>query len=405
MNTLRNFLSGAPALATDATLGIIDVVEQMHATVGHRPGPFGSARRTSAAGLTGIIYRVVRGTARAIGRGATLGASAAAALIPERDADPGLEAFVGVVNGVYGDHLERSANPLAIRMQLRRSGRPFDPAAAVPGEVTGKVLVLVHGLCLTAQSWQRDGHDHGEALARDHGFTPLCLHYNSGRHVSENGRQLAALLEHLAAGWPVPIDEIAIIGHSMGGLVARSACHYAAVAGHRWLRKLRRMVFLGTPHHGAPLERGGNRLDLLLELSPYSAPFTRLGRGRSAGITDLRHGYLRDEDWRGTDRFEPGGDAPIPVPLPEGVDCYALAAALGRRRGPVRDRLVGDGLVPVDSALGLHARAERALEMPATHRFIAYGTGHLELLGSLAVYARLSRWLGRPPRCRAASAR
>ncbi len=400
MSTLRSVLSGAPALATDAALGVVDLVEQMHATIGHRPGPFGSTRRTSAPGLAGVIYGVVRSTTRLVGRGATLGVGAAASLIPARDPDPRLEAFVGVVNGVLGDHLQRSANPLAIQMQLRRDGRPIDAAAATPGEVTAKVLVLVHGLCLTAQSWQRDGHDHGTALARDHGYTPLKLHYNSGLHISENGRALAALLEQLVVRWPVAVDEIAIIGHSMGGLVARSACCYAELAGHAWPRRLRRLVFLGAPHLGAPLERGGRQLDLLLDVSPYSAPFTRLGRARSAGITDLRYGYLRDEDWLGKDRFAgaDAGDRPLPMPLPEGVDCYAVAAALGRRRGPVRDRLVGDGLVPVNSALGRGTPPQRALLLPVSHQWIAYETGHLELLGSRAVYARLSRWLGRAPR-------
>jgi pimeloyl-ACP methyl ester carboxylesterase len=394
MSTLRNVLSGAPALATDATLGLIDLVEQMHATIGQHPGPLGPAHRASATGLTGVIYRVVRSAARVVGRGASLGVGAAAALIPVGEPDPGLEALVGVVNGVSGDLLERTANPLAIRMQLRRDGRPFDPATAAPGSVTGKLLLLVHGLCLTDRSWTRDGHDHGEALARDHGYTPLYLLYNSGRHISENGRAFADLLEQCTANWPVAVDEIAIIGHSMGGLVARSACHYGQLAGHSWLRNLRHLVFIGAPHHGAPLERGGRRLDVLLDASPYSAPFTRLGRARSAGITDLRHGYLRDEDWRGKDRFDDDGDPPLPMPLPAGVACFAVAAALGRRRGLLRDRLVGDGLVPVVSALGRDASPQRALALPVSHQWIAYETGHLELLGSQAVYARLSRWLG-----------
>jgi PGAP1-like protein len=393
MSTLNDVLRGAPALAADATIGLIDLVEHLHATIGARPGALGSAPVRTTRGITGTVYRTLRGASRMVGRGAGLGLGSLGILLPEREPSARLETFVGVLNGVHGDYLERTANPLAIEMHLRRDGRPVDPEALGSARVTGKVLVLVHGLCLTDLQWHREGHDHGRVLGRDHGYTPLYLHYNSGLHVSANGRRLAASLEDLAERWPVPLEEIAILGHSMGGLVARSACHYGRQAGHVWPHRLRRLVFLGTPHHGAPLERGGNRLDFLLDLSPYSAPFTRLGKARSAGITDLRYGNLCDEDWRGRDRFELGPDRRRPVPLPDGVQCYGIGAVLGPRQGRIGDRLIGDGLVPLDSALGRHARAERALPIPAAHQWVCYGTGHLQLLGSRAVCARMSRWL------------
>src|SRR4030095_10668393 len=145
-------------------------------------------------------------------------------------------------------------------------------------------------------------------LARELGFTPLYLHYNSGRHISTNGREFADLMEALVGQWPVPVEELVIMGHSMGGLVTRSACYYSALAGHDWLRRLRKLVFLGTPHHGAPLERGGNWIEILLGVSPSNAPFARLEKIRSAGITDLRYGNLLDEDWEGRDRFEHSAD-------------------------------------------------------------------------------------------------
>jgi len=393
MTTLHDVLRGTSAIAADATLGLIDVVEQMHATIGARPEALGSARRRSAPGLAGTVYRTLRGATRTLARGSDAGMGALGALLPDRQPGPRLDAFVGVLNGISGDHLVETGNALAIQMQLRQGGRALDWAVRPAAGYSGKALVLVHGLCLTDLRWRRDGHDHGQALAQDGGYTPLYLRYNSGLHVSVNGRQLAALLEDLVGRWPVPLEEVAIIGHSMGGLVARSACHYGRLAGHSWLRRLRHLVFLGTPHHGTPLERGGNRLDLLLELSPYSAPITRLGRVRSAGITDLRYGDLRDEDWLGRDRFERGNDRRQPVPLPDGARCYAVAAVLGKRRGSIRDRLVGDGLVPLDSALGRHARPELALPVPASRQWIAHGTGHLELLASRAVYERVVGWL------------
>lgn len=393
MTTMSDVLRGSSTIATDATVGLIDLVEHVHATIGHRPGVLGAAHDAPTAGVTRLVYQSLRGATRIVGRGASAGLGAVGTLLQDRKPSPALESFVGVLNGVHGDYLEQTANPLAIQMRLQRDGRPIEPAQLARADVTGKALVLVHGLCLTDLQWLRDGHDHGQLLARDHGYTPLYLRYNSGLHVSSNGRGLAALLEQLVSHWPVALDEVVIVGHSMGGLVARSACHYAHLARHTWPRRLRAMVFLGAPHHGAPLERGGNRLDFLLALSPYSAPFTRLGKLRSAGITDLRYGNLRDEDWQGEDRFALGADRRTPVALPEGTACYAAAAVLGKRRGPLRDRLIGDGLVPLDSALGHHRREELALAIPAAHQWVGYGMGHLDLLASRELYARLSSWL------------
>jgi pimeloyl-ACP methyl ester carboxylesterase len=291
------------------------------------------------------------------------------------------------VNGVYGDYLVRTANPLAIEMSLRHRGRPLDPANpsgamgdradAVPG---GRILVLAHGLCLNDRHWHRNGHDHGAALAAELGYTPLYLRYNTGRHIGDNGRAFAELLETVVANWPLPVEELVILGHSMGGLVGRSACHHAQEARHAWLAHLRKLVFLGTPHHGSPLERGGHGLDFVLEVSPYSAPFTRIGRTRSAGITDLRHGSVTTGAHR-------------TVPLPPGVKCYAAAATLGTRRSLLSERLVGDGLVPLDSALGKHADPARALAFPRKHQWVGHGMGHLELLSRAEVYSQLHEWL------------
>jgi hypothetical protein len=166
----------------------------------------------------------------------------------------------------------------------------------------------------------------------------------------------------------------------MGGLVARSAMHHGTAAGHSWRNLLRKLFSLGTPHHGAPLERGGNRLDYVMELSPYVAPFTSLGKARSAGITDLRYGSITAVE----QQF---------IPLPDDVECYALAATLGKRRGLVADRLIGDGLVPLDSALGRHPDAGRTLAIPKSRQWIGYEMGHLELLGRPEVYSQLEKWL------------
>src|SRR5215218_8297018 len=314
-------LRGLARMATDATLGVTDLVEAVHQDISQSVArPLGMPRH----GIAGLVYGGVRGVTRLVGGGVD-------ALLAPLAARP----------GVLGDHLEASGNPLAIPMSLK---------AALP-EAGGKVVVLAHGLCMNDLQWRRRGHDHGRALARDLGYTPVYLHYNSGLHTSINGRAFAGRLETLVRSWPVPVEELVIVGHSMGGLISRSALHYAASAGHEWPRRLRKIVFLGTPHHGAALERGGNGVDAILEALPYAARFARLGKIRSAGITDLRYGNLLDEDWEKRDRFEPARDDRRAVPLPADVECYAMAATTGKKTGDLNDRFLGDGLVSVSSAM------------------------------------------------------
>ena len=361
---------GVSRLAFDGVEQLSRVVEAMHANIAATAPPLGrGAPGGRARGVTGFVYesiRLVNGAARAALDGG-LG------LLPEgepRPPRPRAEALLSALNGVLGDHLAASGNPLAMPMQLRSEGRTLPPerdalAAALPKAST-RVVVLVHGLCMSDRGWARAGHEHGGALARDLGVTPLHLLYNSGLPIRENGRELAGLLERLVAAWPRPVAELAIVGHSMGGLVARSACREGAAAGHAWPARVGKLVFLGTPHHGAPLERGGRFLEGALGLSPYTAPIVRLGGLRSAGIRDLRH-----------------GDA---SPLPRGIPCYALAATLGPDP-------IGDGLVPLASALGRHRRLEQTLAFPAAHTWVGRGLGHLDLLASPVVYARLRDWL------------
>jgi len=375
-------LRGAARLAFDATLGITTLVEKMHRTIQLAHPPLGASRAESTRGLTGLIYRSIRGTTRVIGKGLDAGLTPVAAFLPEGESTAGRNAWVSAINGVYGDHLERTANPLAIEMSFRHEGDLVDPER--PGDVvqnaSGKVMIAIHGLCLNEQHWVRDGHHRIASAAAATGHTIVHVRYNSGRSIDTNGRGLAVMLEALLGRWPVPVTQLVIVGHSMGGLVARSAMHHGTAVGHSWRRQLRRLFSLGTPHHGAPLERGGSRLDYVMELSPYVAPFTSLGKARSAGITDLRYGSVTGVE----QEF---------VPLPDDVECFALAATLGKRRGLVADRLIGDGLVPLDSALGRHPDAGRTLAIPKSRQWIGYEMGHLELLGRPEVYSQLEQWL------------
>jgi len=390
-------LRGLSQLGFAAAVGLTDLVEQMHGTISRAPPPLGAPVQEPTSGVTGLVYHSIRAAMRLTGGGIDL----ALALFgprpqtarPSRSRDAALAAL----NGVLGDHLVETDNPLALPMQLRHEGHTLQLdrqslSSAIPSP-SKRLLVLVHGLCLSDLQWERKGHDHGACLAREFGFTPVYLYYNTGLHVSTNGRLFASMLEQLVAQWPAPIEDLVIIGHSMGGLVARSACHYGDAAGHCWRRRLHKLIFLGTPHHGAPLERAGNWIELVVGKSPYTAAFTRLGKIRSAGISDLRHGNLVDEDWEGRDRFAHKGDSRTKVPLPRDVACYAIAGTTAQEAGGLSDRLVGDGLVPVASALGHHRNAARALPIPRDRQWIGRGLSHLDLLSRSDVYEQIAGWL------------
>lgn len=394
-------LKAAAQLAATATHGVIDLTESVHQSVRRRLGlPAGaSAERTG--GLTGQIYQAVRGVTRLVGWGTDATLAAVLPLLDDpashSEASPQREAVLAALNGVLGDRLVAMGNPLAQAMELRANGAPLALTAEalkvhLP-QAGPHLLLLIHGLCMNDVQWRRNGHDHGAFLATALGATPVYLRYNTGLHTSVNGHELALLLERLLTAWPVPLERITVIGHSMGGLVARSAMATGQVLGQRWPGLVQDLVFLGTPQHGAPLERAGHGADWLIASNPFTAPFARLGQIRSAGITDLRHGHVQDADWQGRDRFASGADHRRPLPLPEGVRCFAVAATLAGQRSRVAERLTGDGLVPLDSALGRHHDPALRLEVPRECQRIVFRTGHLELLSSPVVAQQLQAWL------------
>jgi PGAP1-like protein len=374
-------LRGASRLAIEATRGVTDLVEAMHRTIASGPVVLGRPLALPARVLTAPVYGIIRAVTRIVG---TALDGALAQLQPwfgQSAPGPARDAALAALNGVLGDYLSETHNPLAVEMRLLRDGAPLE------GPIRGasKVLVLVHGSCLGPHQWTRRGHNHGDSLGKELGYSVVHLQYNSGLHISVNGRAFAAVLEDLAA----PAEEIVILAHSMGGLVARSACYYAEVAHHVWRSKLRALICLGSPHHGAPFERGGSWVDTLLGISSYSAPLARLGQIRSAGVTDMRFGNVLDEHWEGRGRFGAMGDLRTPLPLPEGVACYAIAATAATGPG---GELPGDGPVPVASALGRHEKASLTLDFRDS--WIAFGMGHLDLLDRAEVYKRITAWLG-----------
>jgi pimeloyl-ACP methyl ester carboxylesterase len=384
-------------LGFDTTIGITNVVEHIHHAIGDRVVPFANPIVGCVRRVTEAVYYTIRGTTWLAAEGVDAALRVVEPATRSSRVSPEREAALAAINGVWGDHLQASANPLAIRSTLRVQGRPLALTrqglqSALP-DATGRIAVLAHGLCMNDLQWQRNGHDHGAMLASELGYTVVRLHYNSGLHISTNGLRFAALLERLVAHWPVPVDELVIVGHSMGGLIARSACHKARVRSLAWLERLSRLVCLGAPHHGAMLERGGHLLVTLFEASPYVAPFARLGHARSAGITDLRYGNVQRADWVGRHPHDQKHDDRTPTPLPAGVAVYLLAATQAELPRGMRHALIGDGLVTLASAWGEHRDHALALAVPASHKALITRANHWDLLSHPEAADVLRRWL------------
>ncbi|MBX3129071.1 MAG: alpha/beta fold hydrolase [Polyangiaceae bacterium] len=307
------------------------------------------------------------------------------------------DAALALVNAAVGDHLHARGNGLDLGMRFRVGDHYVAPEPeplrrALPS-ATPKLAVFVHGLGTTEWSWCLESEAYhgdpstsfGTLLARDLDFTPVYLRYNAGRHVSENGRLLAGELERLVSAYPVSIEQIVLLGHSMGGLVVRSAYHYAAVENLRWAEATRRIVCLGAPHQGAPLAKVAHALGGVL--GAIDVPAARIGARifdrRSAGIRDLRHGAIVDEDWLVSEPEALETELP---PRCRASFCF-LSATLTKDPEHPLGRLAGDLLVRVPSASGPKlSRRTFAIE---TKRF--GGVLHHQLQNHPAVYDEVRR--------------
>ncbi|WP_019203871.1 triacylglycerol lipase [Tsukamurella sp. 1534] len=370
-------------------------------------GPAVAPVRALHDGITDGVYSTIGTVARTVGRVAAVGADWPGERPPSETARGA--ALIGAVLGLIGDDLEAEGSPLAADpVTVRVDGAivhlgegPVPPGRIAAEEVFdgagGRVVVLLHGLTETEYAWGvggADADDYGVRLAVDLGATPVYLRYNTGRHISDNGRDVADLLEQLARSWPVPITDLTLIGHSMGGLVARSAAHQASGLGMDWPSAVSATVSLGTPHLGAPLESAAHYGSAALTAVPETAPFGRLLRRRSAGIRDLRGGSVVDEDWRDRDADALGRAVAAEVPLLDGAAHYFVAATVTRdARHPV-GRLLGDGLVLPPSAAGV-GRARR-IGFTAADGMHLGAAHHFTMLRSDAVYEQVRDWLDQP---------
>ncbi|WP_428265874.1 lipase family alpha/beta hydrolase [Haliangium sp.] len=314
-----------------------------------------------------------------------------------------IDRALAVLNGVLGDHLKRSGNALAIPMELIVDGEPVTPTREALADActaaTARVVVFVHGLMSTERTWEcADGSSFGSQLARDLDYTPVYVRYNTGLHISDNGDSLDTLLEALVAAYPAPIEEICLIGHSMGGLVVRSATHAAATAGdRRWLPLVSRAIYLGTPHLGAPFERLGNLTGWVLDAigNPYTKLVADIGKLRSSGIKDLRYANLRREDWEGVDADALLQNRRHPVPLLPHIRHYLVAASV--TKDPRLALLFGDAVVPLRSAAGRSRPGDRSPCFPQEQVRVIPGLGHMGLTRAPEVYEHIRVWCEEEP--------
>ena len=374
-------------------------VEGVHRAIADRWFGLGGPRAASLGdgyqAITSRIYGSVRLAAKGLGAVVGIGAELnhrRGRLRPLWRSPRG-SSVQAVANAVWGDHLEQRQSALRIEMGLRdRSGGPIgsDPASlagAFPHS-TSRLVVLLHGLGETERRFQEKSEEGeavgslGEVLAAD-SFTPLLVRYNTGRSVSDNGRAFAALLDTIYGNWPTPIEEIALVGNSMGGLVARSAAYAGRNAGHEWLGATRHLVAIGTPHLGAPLEKGAELLSRGLRIAPDSRPIGEFLDERSVGIKDLRVGSLRDAD----------RPAVTDIPFPDHVQQHFIAGVVTEDAGHPIGVLVGDLIVRTASATGRGRR--RTIE--ATHVRIIGKRRHSDLAGDPTVHRQVREWLATEP--------
>jgi pimeloyl-ACP methyl ester carboxylesterase len=384
------------------------LISEMHAGIASRPfgalGPAAAPVRLLHDGISRAVYGGVRGGLRLLAEGgATVAAVGATDAGPALDCTPAGSLALGTVNGLWGDRLTNRGHGLAYDMAVRRgcADVPVTPdglATAYP-DATARIAVFVHGLFGDDDNWRlfplRGGRagrrTYGERLRDELGYTPVTLRYNTGHHISHNGRALARLLDELEAGWPEPVEEIVLIGHSMGGLVARSACHY----GGPWTDHVRHVFSLGSPHLGADLEKGINATSWALKRLPETRALSRLLNARSAGIKDLRYGACVDEDWAGCeDPDEFLRDRCTEVPFLPGAHYYFVGCTVAD--GPL-GTVLGDLLVRAPSASGRGNGRGRRIPFEADHGHELSGLTHFDLLNHPAVYAQIRTWLVRSP--------
>ncbi len=289
-----------------------------------------------------------------------------------------------IFSGFLGEWLHQRQNPMAFSMDLRFQDEVLDIANPSLDAARPTLVVLVHGLTELETVFdypERPGENYATELAVQLDATPLSLRYNSGRSISSNGAAFDQLLAELVAHWPMPVKRLILIGHSMGGLVTRSACYQASrqPSPSPWLCKLESCVYIGSPHEGSWLARAAHKSADVLGKAPrdYVRAIADFLNVRSPGIHDLAEGNIH-----------PDHEALQQPPLVEGVRHYAVAGLLASQSSHPVSRLFGDALVQESSATG-----SRQTEWKLTATAVFPRIDHIRLSHHPLVYRQLKEWL------------
>lgn len=342
-----------------------------------------------------------------------------------------------ILNGVVGDYLDATANGLAIDMGFYRNGNLVHPDKLnlQPQHSTDpqqqqhiyqqqhtdplplRICILVHGLTDDESTWQypypnnnnnddadNKENDYGQCLQRDLGLQPLYLRYNTGLHISTNGTKLSQLMEELMLAVndnsddDNSVQDIVFVCHSMGGLVTRSACLEAAKRQRPWVKKVRNIIFLGTPHHGSYWEQAGHVVSYALSSVPR--PYMRLAADvanlRSAGIKDLRYGYVQPEDWHGTEPDVLFANTKQSAALLDWVQYHIITGTITKNPQHPVSLCLGDALVRKDSAVGRSSNCDHDLGISVSQTREFPGVGHTRLTRDPNIYQQIKEWIEMP---------
>ena len=381
-------LGSTLALVTDR---IVAPVQGMHRAISRRwfnaLGGVAKPVQQIHDSVSDLVYGSIRVAASTLGLGIDAG---------ERDETPRDAALQAFANGFWGDDLGTYEDRLSIAMGIRDAqGASVPPDSGLADTfpaATGNLVVLVHGLIETERCWQGTDTSPGLADTISHHaeLTPVAIRYNTGLRVSDNGHQLASLIESACRHWPVPVTSIALVGNSMGGLVVRSACASGREAGHGWIDLVRDVVTLGSPHHGTPLEKLANVASWGLNIARETRPLADFLNRRSAGIKDLRFGAIVDEDWNHLDPDALLRNGVGDHTLPAEIDHHFVGAVITSNPSHPVGFVMGDLLVRVPSST-----AEPRLDPTST--VVVGGLRHTDLPSEPAVIEQIMRWLNGPP--------
>lgn len=296
--------------------------------------------------------------------------------------------LLAILNGLMGDEFEANNDPLAIKMSFRDNNQEvaIEELSSLYdfSENGGEINILIHGLMGDEYMWKKEKpsakNKLGDWLKNNVGANVLYLRYNTGLHISENGRELSNLLEELIELYGTEIKQINFIGHSMGGLLIRSAGYYADIQRQGWIRKLKAVFLIGVPNDGSYLAQIAffvHHVFRKIDIS-HDDYIARLMDVRSNGIKDLSFAYLIDEDWldeNAEDMDKHPATKIMPVPH---AQYFLIGGVLGKKNKLINSYF-GDGLVKSKSALTEQLHNKKNLNIKSV---IFEKENHMSLLES-----------------------